>query len=160
VGQFEAGVRNNIVPETARLSGTIRTFDPDVRGQVHEKIRRVVTQVAESQGATATIDIDPGVPVTFNDAALTSQLSPTLEAIYGAERVSEPARITGAEDFSFFQEQVPGFFFFIGGRPADLPASKAIPNHSPYFYVDEGALPLGVHAMSRLASDYLRAGAE
>ena len=160
VGQFEAGVRNNIVPETARLSGTIRTFDPDVRGQVHEKIRRVVTQVAQSQGATATIDIDPGVPVTFNDAALTGQLTPTLETIYGAEHVSEPARITGAEDFSFFQEQVPGFFFFIGGRPADLPASKAIPNHSPYFYVDEGALPLGVHAMSRLASDYFRAGAE
>ena len=160
VGQFEAGVRNNIVPETARLSGTIRTFDPEVRAQVHEKIRRVVTQVAESQGATATIDIDPGVPVTFNDAVLTGQLSPTLEAIYGTEHVSEPARITGAEDFSFFQEQVPGFFFFIGGRPADLPASKAIPNHSPYFYVDEGALPLGVHAMSRLAVDYLRAGAE
>ena len=160
VGQFEAGVRNNIVPETARLSGTIRTFDPEVRAQVHEKIRRVVTQVAESQGATATIDIDPGVPVTFNDAVLTGQLSPTLEAIYGTEHVSEPARITGAEDFSFFQEQVPGFFFFIGGRPADLPASKAIPNHSPYFYVDEGALPLGVHAMSRLAADYLRAGAE
>lgn len=160
VGQFEAGVRNNIVPETARLSGTIRTFDPEVRAQVHEKIRRVVTQVAESQGATATIDIDPGVPVTFNDAVLTGQLSPTLEAIYGTEHVSEPARITGAEDFSFFQEQVPGFFFFIGGRPADLPASKAIPNHSPYFYVDEGALPLGVHAMSRLAVDYLRAGAQ
>ena len=160
VGQFEAGVRNNIVPETARLSGTIRTFDPEVRAQVHEKIRRVVTQIAESQGATATIDIDPGVPVTFNDAVLTGQLSPTLEAIYGTEHVSEPARITGAEDFSFFQEQVPGFFFFIGGRPADLPASKAIPNHSPYFYVDEGALPLGVHAMSRLAVDYLRAGAQ
>ena len=160
VGQFEAGVRNNIVPETARLSGTIRTFDPEVRAQVHEKIRRVVTQVAESQGATATIDIDPGVPVTFNDAVLTGQLSPTLEAIYGTEHVSETARITGAEDFSFFQEQVPGFFFFIGGRPADLPASKAIPNHSPYFYVDEGALPLGVHAMSRLAVDYLRAGAQ
>ncbi len=160
VGQFEAGVRNNIVPETARLSGTIRTFDPEVRRQVHKKIRRVVTQVAQSQGATATVDIDPGVPVTFNDAALTDQLSPTLEAIYGAEQVSEPARITGAEDFSFFQEQVPGFFFCIGGRPADRPASKAIPNHSPYFYVDEGALPLGVHAMSRLASDYLRAGAQ
>ena len=160
VGQFEAGVRNNIVPETARLSGTIRTFDPEVRAQVHENIRRVVTQVAESQGATATIDIDPGVPVTFNDAVLTGQLSPTLEAIYGTEHVSEPARITGAEDFSFFQEQVPGFFFFIGGRPADLPASKAIPNHSPYCYVDEGALPLGVHAMSRLAVDYLRAGAQ
>ena len=160
VGQFEAGVRNNIVPETARLSGTIRTFDPAVRAQVHEKIRRVVTQIAESQGATATVEIDPGVPVTFNHAGLTDELSPTLAAVYGAEYLVEPPRITGAEDFSFFQEQVPGFFFFIGGRPADVPASKAIPNHSPYFYIDEGALPLGVHAMSRLAADYLRAGAD
>jgi amidohydrolase len=159
VGQFEGGVRNNIVPETARLSGTIRTFDPDVRAQVHEKIERIVTQVAQSQGATATVDIDPGVPVTYNHAGLTEQLAPTLRAVYGDAQVSQPVLITGAEDFSFFQEQVPGFFFFIGGRPADLPADQAIPNHSPFFYVDEGALPLGVHAMSRLAADYLREGA-
>lgn len=158
VGQFEAGVRNNIVPETARLSGTIRTFDPDVRGQVHDKIKRIVTQVAASQGATATVDIDPGVPVTYNHAGLTSQLQGTLAAVYGKDNLLVPPPITGAEDFSFFQEQVPGFFFFIGGRPADVPVSEAIPNHSPYFYVDEGALPLGVHAMSRLAADYLRAG--
>ena len=158
VGQFEAGVRNNIVPETARLSGTIRTFDPNVRSQVHEKIQRIVTQVATSQGATATVDIDPGVPVTYNHAGLTEQLHGTLAAVYGSDNLIVPPPITGAEDFSFFQEQVPGFFFFIGGRPADVPVSEAIPNHSPYFYVDEGALPLGVHAMSRLAVDYLRAG--
>lgn len=157
VGQFEAGVRNNIVPETARLSGTIRTFDPNVRGQVHEKIQRIVTQVAASQGATATVDIDPGVPVTYNHAGLTEQLQGTLAAVYGSDNLIVPPPITGAEDFSFFQEQVPGFFFFIGGRPVDVPVSEAIPNHSPYFYVDEGALPLGVHAMSRLAVDYLRA---
>ena len=159
VGKFEAGVRNNIVPETARLSGTIRTFDPNVRAQVHGKIERIVTQVAQSQGATATVEIDPGVPVTYNHAELTSQLRPTLEAVYGSDNVSLPPLITGAEDFSFFQEQVPGFFFFIGGRPNDVPAKMAIPNHSPFFYVDESALPLGVHAMSRLAVDYLRAGA-
>ena len=159
VGKFEAGVRDNIVPETARLSGTIRTFDPNVRAQVHEKIERIVTQVAQSQGATATVEIDPGVPVTYNHAELTSQLRPTLEAVYGSDNVSLPPLITGAEDFSFFQEQVPGFFFFIGGRPNDVPAKMAIPNHSPFFYVDESALPLGVHAMSRLAVDYLRAGA-
>ena len=100
------------------------------------------------------------MPVTYNHAELTSQLRPTLEAIYGSENVSQPPPITGAEDFSFFQEQVPGFFFFIGGRPSDVPAKMAIPNHSPFFYVDEGALPLGVHAMSRLAMDYLRAGAQ
>ena len=159
VGKFEAGVRNNIVPETARLSGTIRTFDPNVRAQVHEKIERIVTQVAQSQGATATVEIDPGVPVTYNHAELTSQLRPTLEAVYGSDNVSLPPLITGAEEFSFFLEQVPGFFFFIGGRPNDVPAKMAIPNHSPFFYVDESALPLGVHAMSRLAVDYLRAGA-
>ena len=159
VGKFEAGVRDNIVPETARLSGTIRTFDPNVRAQVHEKIERIVTQVAQSQGATATVEIDPGVPVTYNHAELTSQLRPTLEAVYGSDNVSLPPLITGAEDFSFFQEQVPGFFFFIGGRPNDVPAKMAIPNHSPFFYVDESALPLGVHAISRLAVDYLRAGA-
>ena len=158
VGQFEAGVRNNIVPETARLSGTIRTFDPNVRGQVHEKIQRIVTQVAASQGATATVDIDPGVLVTYNHAGLTEQLQGALAAVYGSDNLIVPPPITGAEDFSFFQEQVPGFFFFIGGRPVDVPVSEAIPNHSPYFYVDEGALPLGVHAMSRLAVDYLRAG--
>jgi metal-dependent amidase/aminoacylase/carboxypeptidase family protein len=79
--------------------------------------------------------------------------------VYGQAQVSQPVLITGAEDFSFFQEQIPGFFFFIGGRPADVPVEKAIPNHSPFFYADEGALPLGVHAMSRLAVDYLRSGA-
>ena len=100
------------------------------------------------------------MPVTYNHAELTSQLRPTLEAIYGSEHVSQPPPVTGAEDFSFFQEQVPGFFFFIGGRPNDVPAKMAIPNHSPFFYVDEAALPLGVHAMSRLAMDYLRAGAQ
>ena len=159
VGRFAAVARNNVVPESARLSGTLRTFDPNVIAQVHEKIERIVTQVAQSQGATATVEIDPGVPVTYNHAELTSQLRPTLEAVYGSDNVSLPPLITGAEDFSFFQEQVPGFFFFIGGRPNDVPAKMAIPNHSPFFYVDESALPLGVHAMSRLAVDYLRAGA-
>ena len=99
------------------------------------------------------------MPVTYSHAELIRQLQPTLEAIYGNENVSLPPPNTGAEDFSFFQEQVPGFFF-IGGRPSDVPAKMAIPNHSPFFYVDEGALPLGVHAMSRLAVDYLRAGAQ
>jgi amidohydrolase len=95
--------------------------------------------------------------VTYNHAGLTEQLQGTLAAVYGSDNLIVPPPITGAEDFSFFQEQVPGFFFFIGGRPVDVPVSEAIPNHSPYFYVDEGALPLGVHAMSRLAVDYLRA---
>jgi len=159
VGSFAAGVRNNIVPETATLTGTIRTFDAAVRRSIHEKIRSIAQQTATAMGAVATVEIDPGVPVTFNDAALTKQMVPTLERVYGEGAVFESPRVTGAEDFSFYQEQVPGFFFFIGGRPSDVPAKMAIPNHSPFFYVDESALPLGVHAMSRLAVDYLRAGA-
>ena len=98
------------------------------------------------------------MPVTFNDPLLTRQMVPTLERVYG-ERSVFVTRVTGAEDFSFYQEQVPGFFFFIGGRPAELSAAQAIPNHSPFFYVDEAAFAPAVRAMTQLAIDYLNAGA-
>lgn len=156
VGSLHAGVRNNIIPETASLSGTIRTFDPDVRLAIHEKIYRIATNIGEANNARVTVDIDNGVPVTFNDASLTETMVPTLRKVYGAENVFMSGRITGAEDFSFYQEQIPGFFFFIGGRPPQVPPEKAVPNHSPYFDVDEGALVPGVKAMSHLAVDYLR----
>ena len=156
VGSLHAGVRNNIIPETASLSGTIRTFDPDVRLAIHEKIYRIATNIGEANDARVTVDIDNGVPVTFNDASLTETMVPTLRKVYGAENVFMSGRITGAEDFSFYQEQIPGFFFFIGGRPPQVPPEKAVPNHSPYFDVDEGALVPGVKAMSHLAVDYLR----
>ena len=159
VGSFTAGVRNNIVPETATLSGTIRTFDAEVRSSIHEKIRSIAEQTANAMGAVATVEIDPGVPVTFNDLALTQQMVPTLERVYGEDEVFESPRVTGAEDFSFYQEQVPGFFFFIGARPPQLSAAEAIPNHSPFFYVDEDALAPAVQAMTQLAIDYLIAGA-
>lgn len=159
VGSFAAGVRNNIVPETATLTGTIRTFDAAVRRSIHEKIRSIAQQTATAMGAVATVEIDPGVPVTFNDAALTKQMVPTLERVYGEGAVFESPRVTGAEDFSFYQEQVPGFFFFIGARPPELSAAEAIPNHSPFFYVDENALAPAVRAMTQLAIDYLNAGA-
>ncbi len=156
IGSIHSGVRNNIIPETASLSGTIRTFDPDVRLSIHEKIYRIATNIGEAQGAQVTVDIDQGVPVTFNDAVLTEQMVPSLRRVYGAENVFMSGRITGAEDFSFYQEKIPGFFFFIGGRPPEVPPEKAIPNHSPYFYADESALLPGVKAMSHLAVDYLR----
>jgi len=159
VGSFTAGVRNNIVPETATLSGTIRTFDAGVRSSIHKKIRAIAEQTATGMGAVATVEIDPGVPVTFNDPLLTRQMVPTLERIYGEQSVFESPRVTGAEDFSFYQEQVPGFFFFIGGRPPELSAAQAIPNHSPFFYVDEAAFAPAVQAMTQLAIDYLHAGA-
>lgn len=158
VGTFQAGVRNNIVPDTAQMSGTIRTFDAGMRQRIHEDIERVAVSVAQSMGAEASVEIDSGLPVTYNDEALTDAMLPTLRAVYGDDNVRLGDPITGAEDFSFYQEQVPGLFFFIGGRPADVPLEEAIPNHSPLFYVDEGALVLGVEAMSRLAVDYLSRG--
>lgn len=157
VGTIDGGVRNNIIPDTTTMTGTIRTFDPDMRNSIHERIQRTVTSIAASAGATAELTIYPGVPVTFNDAELTRQMGPTLERLYGAENVLEAALVTGAEDFSFFQEEVPGFFFFIGGRPVNVPASEAVPNHSPRFYIDEKALLPAVRAMSALAVDYLHA---
>jgi amidohydrolase len=155
VGTIDGGVRNNIIPDSANMTGTIRTFDPDMREMIHQRMQRTVSSIAESAGAGAELTIYPGVPVTFNDAELTRQMAPTLERLYGTDNVFEAPRITGAEDFSFYQEEVPGFFFFIGGRPVDVPASEAIPNHSPRFYIDEDSLLPAVRAMSTLALDYL-----
>jgi len=155
VGTFQAGVRNNIVPDEARLSGTIRTFDPAVRESIHAEVVRIATTVAEAMGATAEVAIEPGVPVTFNDEALTAAMLPTLRSVYGPGNVRLGAPITGAEDFSFYQERVPGLFFFVGARSRDVPAERAIPNHSPQFDIDEDALAPAVEVMSRLAVDFL-----
>ncbi|MEQ8954268.1 MAG: amidohydrolase [Gammaproteobacteria bacterium] len=155
VGTFRGGVRSNIIPDEVELSGTIRTFDPGMREQIFERMHRTVQSIAEAGGATAELTISPGVPVTYNDTNLTRQMAPSIEKIYGGDNVFESPRITGAEDFSFFQEEIPGFFFFIGGRPPEIPAEQAIPNHSPLFYVDESALLPGVRVMSTLAVDYL-----
>lgn len=158
VGSFHAGIRNNIVPETAQLSGTIRTFDPQVRNQIHAKIVRIATAVGEAQGAEVSVEIDEGVPVTYNHPRLAAKMVPTLRKVYGRDRVYVSGRVTGAEDFAFYQEKVPGFFFYIGGRPIDVLPEEAIPNHSPFFYTDESALVPGVKAMSQLAVDYLNMG--
>lgn len=155
VGAFHSGVRNNIVPEYATLSGTIRTFEPEARRDIHEKIERIAQHIAASQGAEAKVEIEDGVPVTFNDPQLGKRMLPTLRKVYGEGKVLSSGRVTGAEDFAFYQELVPGFFFFIGGRPADVAPEDAISNHSPYFDVDEAALVPGVRAMSQLAIDYL-----
>jgi amidohydrolase len=156
VGTFHAGVRDNIVPDVAKLSGTIRSFDPAMKEAIHADVKRIATAVAESMGATAEVEIEPGVPVTYNDAALTAAMVPTLQAVYGTQNVRLAEPITGAEDFSFYQEKVPGFFFFVGVRPKDVPAADGIPNHSPLFDTDEAALPQAVEVMSRMAVDYLQ----
>lgn len=156
IGSFQAGVRNNIIPDSAQLSGTIRSFDPQVKKDIHDKIRRLASATAESFGASATVTIDPGVGVTYNDPALTEMMAPSLDRVYGAENVVRSPLVTGAEDFAFYQEEIPGFFFFIGARPPGVAAKDAIPNHSPLFYVDESSLVPGVRAMTSLAVHYLK----
>ena len=155
IGAFQAGVRNNIVPQTAKLSGTIRTFDADVRADIHQRIHRIAENIGEASGAKVTVEIDPGVPVTYNEPRLTTKMAPTLHKIYGRDNVYVSARVTGAEDFSFYQEEIPGFFFFIGVRPPEIAPADAVSNHSPFFDADEAALLPGVRAMSQLAVDFL-----
>ena len=153
VGQFQSGVRNNIIPETARLVGTIRTFDPLMQEDVHVRVKKIAESIATASGAKAEVIIRKGPPVTANDAALTAKMLPTLERVApGKVKVSE--LITGAEDFTFFQKQAPGLFFFLGITPPEQ-AGKAPANHSPLFFVDEKALPTGVRALANLAVDYL-----
>ena len=153
VGQFQSGVRNNIIPDTARLVGTIRTFDPLVQEDIHVRVKRIAEGVASGAGAKVDVVIRKGPPVTANDPVLTAKMLPTLERVApGKVKVSE--FITGAEDFTFFQKQAPGLFFFLGITPPDQ-VGKAPSNHSPLFLVDEKALPTGVKALANLAVDYL-----
>jgi len=155
VGTFHSGVRNNIIPDEMKMTGTIRTFDPEMREEIHKRMKRTVESIAKSGGATGEIVIRPGTPVTFNDPTLTDSMRATLERVYGKDNVLVAPRVTGAEDFAYYQEKVPGFFFFIGGRPPNIPRKEAIVNHSPHFFVDEAALVPGVKSMANLAVDYL-----
>jgi len=153
VGQIEGGVRNNIIPDAARLVGTIRTFDDRMQVDIHERVKRTAQRIAEAAGATADVRIDRGYPVTSNHAGLTAQMLPTLERVAGKQLV-ELGKITGAEDFTYFQREVPGMFIFLGITPKEQ-VGKAPANHSPRFFVDESALVVGVRALTNLAADYL-----
>ncbi|HEY0872397.1 MAG TPA: amidohydrolase [Vicinamibacterales bacterium] len=155
VGQFQSGVRNNIIPETARLVGTIRTFDDKVQDDIHARVKKIAEGVAAGAGATVDVQIHKGYPVTSNDPALTEQMLPTLERA-APGKVKESELITGAEDFTYFQRAAPGLFVFLGITPPEQ-VGKAPSNHSPLFYVDEAALPTGVKALANLAVDYLTA---
>jgi amidohydrolase len=160
VGRFTGGNRSNIVPEMVELEGTIRTFDEGVRKDIHGRIRAIATHYAEAAGATATVEIGFGAnyPVTINNPALTERMLPTLRRAVGAENVRIGPLTGTAEDFSFFQQQVPGLFVFLGVTPRDQDHTKVPQNHSPLFFADESALPVGVKVMTNLALDYLFGG--
>jgi amidohydrolase len=153
IGQMEGGVRSNIIPDSVRLVGTVRTFDDAMQTDIHDRITRTAQRIAEAAGATAEVRIDRLYPVTSNDPALTARMLPTLERVAGAQ-LMELGKITGAEDFTYYQRQVPGVFIFLGITPKEQ-VGKAPANHSPRFFADERALVTGVRALMHLAADYL-----
>lgn len=155
VGAIHGGVRNNIIPDEVEMIGTIRSLDSKMRDELHMRIRRTVESIAASGGATAKVEITPGYPITYNDPALTEQMLPTLRRVAGASKVKLANASLGAEDFSFFQKEVPGLFFWLGTRPVNQTAEEAASNHSPLFFVDESGLALGVKALANVAVDYL-----
>jgi len=155
IGAVHGGVRNNIIPDSVVMIGTIRAFDAAMRRDIWARVRRTAEGIAQSAGATAIVTIDSGPPVTYNDPALTERMAPTLRRVVGSDRVGIAERKTPAEDFSRYQEKIPGLFFFLGITPPGTDPASAAPNHSPRFLVDEAALPVGVRALAHLAVDYL-----
>jgi amidohydrolase len=155
VGTFDGGIRSNIIPDSAVMTGTIRTFDMGMRAEIFARVKRTAEQIAASSGATASVVIDSGYAVTRNDSALTGQMVPTLRRVALEGRLKGAPLTTTAEDFSFFQQRVPGLYFWIGVTSEGKDWTKVPGNHSPLFEADERALPVGVRVMSSLAVDFL-----
>jgi amidohydrolase len=156
VGIIKSGVRNNIIPESAEMIGTLRTFTPDQKAKIVASMKRMAENVAAASGATAEFELDKySNPVVVNEAKLTEKLLPGLERVAGKDHVKVVPLVTGSEDFAYFAQKVPSLFFFYGVTPKDRNAATAPSNHSPEFYLDEAALPLAVRAMTATAVDYL-----
>jgi amidohydrolase len=155
VGSINAGTAPNIIPDQVEMTGTIRTFDPDIRKAIHEKIKTTAIATAQASGAVAEIIINKGTPVTYNDPELTRKMEPTLKRVAGPEKYMTASPFTSSEDFGYYQEKVPGLYFYLGITP---PGGKLVIPHSPYYYVDENALVVGVRAMATVAVDLLNAG--
>lgn len=154
VGKINAGVRNNIIPEEAIMEGTLRTLEPNMQKQLHERMQKLVTTIAEAHGATAEVDIDTKTLVTYNNPELTQMMVPSLQKAAGPKNVVLTEWTTGAEDFSFFSDRVPGMFFFLGGMPEGKNKKDAAPHHTPDFFIDDSQLDVGVKAFCQLVFDY------
>ncbi|HSM62525.1 MAG TPA: amidohydrolase, partial [Gillisia sp.] len=153
VGKITSGVRFNIIPESAELIGTIRTLDADMKATILRRMGEMVPAIAKAYGGDATIEFLNNTAITYNDPDLTNQMLPTLQNVAGKDKVELVKATTGGEDFSFFQEVVPGFYFFLGGQTPGV--TESAPHHTPDFYIDESGMLLGVKVMSQLALDYL-----
>lgn len=154
VGRINGGVRENIIPEELTMAGTIRTLDSDMQKDVHERIRRTAVKIAESMGATAEVSIESKTPVTYNTPELVRKMLPSLEKAVGKENVLDSDWVTGAEDFAFFREKAPAFYFFVGGMPKGSDPSKVAAHHTPDFFIDDSRLDVGIKAFCNIVFDY------
>ncbi|HTI95063.1 MAG TPA: amidohydrolase [Rudaea sp.] len=160
-GIFNGGSRFNIVPDSAELQGTVRTFDEGMRKQALASLRNIAEHVAAANGATVDTQIplsaDSSNPVNTNDPALTARVRASLETALGKDHVIESPRWTASEDFPYLPRgaKAPSVYFFVGATAQGQDAATAPSNHSPKFFLDEGALEVGTRAMLRAALDYL-----
>ena len=157
VGTFHGGVRHNIIPEEVALSGTIRYFDAQFQEQIKSRLTNTAKHIAEASGAQARVEIKSGYPVVYNDPQLTQRMIPVLEEALGKDRVFEMPVVMASEDFSRYQEKIPGLFLTLGVNKPGVKHAAAT-NHSPHFYVNEDALVVGVKALAALALSYLSMG--
>lgn len=155
VGMIHGGVRNNIIPEEVEMEGTIRTLNTEMQQKIHEKIRRTATSIAESAGATAEVSIRQSAPVTFNNPDLMAKMLPTLQATAGKDKVVHMKAVTGAEDFSYYQKEIPGLYLFVGGMAKGQDPATAPAHHTPDFKIDESGMKLGVRTLTNLTLDYM-----
>jgi len=155
LGMIKGGNRGNIIPDSVEMRGTIRSFDEAMRDDIHERVTTLAEAVGRGSRATCTVCISKNYPVTVNDPALTAAMVPTLQRVAGPGRLELVNKVTGSEDFSFFQRVVPGLFIFLGVTPPGNDPKKAPSNHSPRFLADERALVTGVRALAHLACDHL-----
>jgi amidohydrolase len=155
VGQINAGVRSNIIPESLTMTGTIRTLDAETQDFIHGKIKTIATNIATSAGGSAEVAIYKKTLITYNEPSLTEQMLPTLQAAAGKDNMLLTEAVTGAEDFSFYQAKIPGLFYFIGGMPKGKKPSDMPSHHTPDFYIDEGSFVLGMTSMAHLTLDYM-----
>ena len=155
VGSIHAGIRFNIIPESAKMVGTIRTLDEDMKQRIIKRMHEMVPQIAAAYGGSAEVSIQETAALTYNDPALTTQAVKSLNKALGNENVVMMRAVTGAEDFSAFQEKVPGFYFFLGGLAEGLTPAEAPSHHTPEFVVNDAGMIHGVKAMVQLSLDYL-----
>ena len=153
VGKITSGVRFNIIPESAEMIGTIRTLDQGMKEHINRRMNEMVPAIAKAYNGEATIDIRDATEITYNEPALVEQMLPTIKRVAGEANVQSQNAVTGAEDFSYYQKEIPGFFFFLGGMAPGT--TESFPHHTPDFRIDDSGLQLGVRVLTEMSLDFL-----